>query len=64
MTAPVNMQKIGEGEFAVQFVMPTEWTLNTLPKPNDERVKLKSIATKKSVAIKYNGGWSESLYRE
>ena len=58
------MQKIGEGEFAVQFVMPTEWTLNTLPKPNDERVKLKSIATKKSVAIKYNGGWSESLYRE
>ena len=35
MTAPVNLQKVGEGEFAVQFVMPSEWTLNTLPKPND-----------------------------
>ncbi len=35
MTAPVNMQKVGESEFAVQFVMPSEWTLNTLPKPND-----------------------------
>jgi hypothetical protein len=63
MTAPVNMQKVGEAEFAVQFVMPTDWTLNTLPKPNDSRVTLKTVPCKKAVAIKYNGGWSENLYK-
>lgn len=64
MTAPVNQQQVGEGEYLVQFYMPKEWTLNTLPKPNDSRVNLRLLPERKVFVERYHGGWSVSLYNE
>lgn len=64
MTAPVTQQQVGEGEFLVQFYMPKEWTLNTLPKPNDPRVNLRQLPEKRVFVERYHGGWSTKLYNE
>ena len=44
--------------------MPKEWTMATLPKPNDPRVNLKQIPERTFIVEKYIGGWSESLYHK
>ena len=63
MTAPVTQQ--GEGNsWKVHFVMPSSYTMETLPKPNNPAVKLKEIGGKRFVAIRFNGmGGKESLER-
>jgi SOUL heme-binding protein len=54
MTTPVIQQ--GDGQrWKVQFIMPAEYTLETLPKPVNKAVKLKEVAGKKMVAIRFSG---------
>ena len=52
MTAPVTQQG-KSGTWKVQFIMPKRWTVETLPAPNDSRVKLVQIPAKKMVAIRF-----------
>ena len=61
MTAPVNQQREA-GKWRVTFVMPSEDTLETLPEPLDERVKLKKVEGKLVAALKYSGTWSKKRY--
>jgi hypothetical protein len=42
--------------------MPAGWKLENLPKPLDNRVKLKEIPERSMFIVRYNGGWSEKLY--
>lgn len=58
MTAPVTEFEVSPGQYAVQFFMPAKWTLDTLPKPNDSRITLKTIPARKLAVLRYNGGWS------
>lgn len=64
MTAPVTQQSIGAKRWQVQFMMPAEWTLDTLPEPRDSRVHLRVVPPKKVAAIRYSGTWSQANYRE
>ena len=54
MTAPVQQQSTGD-DWQVSFVMPSEYTMDTLPKPVNERVVLKEIPAKTFVAITFSG---------
>ena len=54
MTAPV-IQQGGEGLWVVRFVMPSAYTIETLPKPNNSEVNLKEIAGKRFVVIRFLG---------
>ena len=54
MTAPVQQQSSGD-RWKVSFVMPAEYSLATLPEPNNEQVKLKQISAKDFVAIQFSG---------
>ncbi len=60
MTAPVIQQLTDDGSWTVQFVMPKEYTLATLPTPNDKRVELKQVASKQWLTIKFSGTWSKA----
>jgi DNA gyrase inhibitor GyrI len=63
MTAPVTQQ--GDGEtWHVRFVMPANYTMDTLPKPKNPAVKIKEIAAKRFAVIRFSG-WAgeESLKR-
>jgi hypothetical protein len=63
MTAPVAQSATSDG-YAVQFAMPREWTLETLPEPTDSRVKLRAIPARTLAVISYSGTWSQSNYEE
>ncbi len=61
MTAPVNMQQT-EGKYAVSFLMPSRYTLETIPEPLDESVIIKEIPAQKVAAVRYSGTWSQERY--
>ncbi|HEY5139488.1 MAG TPA: heme-binding protein, partial [Methylococcales bacterium] len=42
MTAPVTQQKTAD-KFAVSFVMPSKYTMDTLPQPLDQNVVLRQV---------------------
>lgn len=63
MTAPVSMKQEETG-FVVRFTMPKKFTLETIPQPNDERVKIRQIPARKVAVLRYSGTWSEKRYTE
>ena len=63
MTAPVNQQRHA-GKWSVTFVMPSEYTLETLPEPLDERVKFKRVEGRLVAALRYSGTWSKKRYEQ
>ena len=64
MTSPVTQQETAEGDLLFQFFMPKEWTLETLPKPDDSRVTLKLLPERRFFSERYVGGWSQALYQQ
>jgi hypothetical protein len=54
MTAPVGLQQSNKG-WRVYFVMPSQYTLQTLPKPNNPKVSIKLIPTQKFAVIRFSG---------
>ena len=58
MTAPVT-QSGKDGRWTVRFVMPSGYTLQTLPKPNDARVKLLELPPARVAVVRFSGLVSE-----
>lgn len=63
MTAPV-MQSPSAGAYVIQFAMPAEWTLETLPEPNDAKVTLRAMPARTLAVLRYSGTWSQGNYEE
>lgn len=61
MTAPVGQQPSGGG-WAVSFMMPGGYTLETLPVPNDPSLRVREVPARRVAAIRYSGTWSEARY--
>lgn len=66
MTAPVQQAPVSAREeevfsrrgaraWTVSFVMPSAWTIGTLPLPTDDRVVLKQLPAKRFLAIRFSG---------
>lgn len=70
MTAPVAMAPMPEetrltpkgGGFVVQFMMPSSFTLASLPPPKDGRVTFLEVPARRIAALAYRGNWSEARY--
>lgn len=63
MTAPVNQVRVGE-KYRITFLMPANYTMETLPEPLDNRVRLKEVPSQLIAAFRYSGTWSEGRYEE
>lgn len=63
MTAPVTQSKSTVG-YVIQFVMPSHYTRETLPQPNDPRVKIVEIPARKVAVYSYSGSWSETRFND
>jgi hypothetical protein len=61
MTAPVGQRRLEES-WAVSFMMPGSYTLETLPEPEDPRVTLRQVPARRIAAVRYSGFWSEKGY--
>ncbi len=57
MTAPVLSEKD-----SIAFVMPEKYTLETTPKPNDERINIQHIPKRYVAALKFTGRWKSSNF--
>jgi hypothetical protein len=53
MTTPVTVT--GASNFTVAFIMPAEYTLETLPQPKDNRVHFTRIPARSMAAIRFSG---------
>ncbi|KMQ52251.1 SOUL heme-binding protein [Chitinispirillum alkaliphilum] len=64
MTAPVAemASEKRDDRFLVQFMMPSQFRIETLPKPLDERIHFRKIPPRRMAAIRYSGSWSEKRY--
>lgn len=58
MTAPVSQQADGS-LWRVRFFMPSSYTLDTLPTPNNPNVKLIRIPAERVAAIQFSGSAAE-----
>ena len=63
MTAPVQQEAKGN-LWMVSFIMPSEYTMQSLPKPNDERVLLRQVPARKLIAIQFSGRNTDANLKE
>jgi len=55
MTAPVSQAPAGRGESVIRFFMPARWTLDTLPEPNDPKVRLAEVPAETVAVLRFTG---------
>ena len=63
MTSPVGQRKSDQG-WAVSFMMPASYTMDSIPLPDDPSVVLREIPAHRAAAIRYSGTWSEKAYKK
>jgi len=61
MTAPVGQQRVREG-WAVSFMMPSLYTLETIPEPEDPTISIRQVPSQRIATVRYSGRWTESAY--
>lgn len=61
MTAPVGQQRV-DGKWAVSFMMPAAYTIETLPEPDDPEITLRQVPARFMAAVRYSGFWNEKGY--
>ena len=70
MTVPVTIEGSKSSDantknvWTVSFVMPSEYTLDTLPKPLDSQVKIRQVPAEKRAAITFSGFYDEEKVQE
>ena len=67
MTAPVTQRPKGGADantYVLSFVMPSGYTLDTLPEPPNPQVRLREEPAKLMAVRGYSGRWTQANYRE
>jgi hypothetical protein len=64
MTSPVVQSGVEGGRQRVGFVMPAEFTLETLPTPEDARIRIREVPVELAAARSFTGRWSERIYQD
>lgn len=64
MTAPVTTSGKADGAYTVQFSMPSKWTMDTLPIPDNDQIELTPIKAEKRVAYRFTGHRSPARIEE
>ena len=63
MTAPVQQQQ-RSNSWMISFVMPKQFTLTTIPKPNNEMVKINEVPAQRFITIRFSGSNSDDNIRK
>lgn len=54
MTAPVKQQEVG-GRWKISFVMPSQYSISTIPIIDHKDISIEKIDSKKYAVIKFSG---------
>jgi hypothetical protein len=63
MTAPVSQAR-KNGRWRIAFMMPSAYTMETLPTPDDNRIALREEKEKTVAVIRYSGTWGKKRYEK
>ena len=63
MTAPVETSRKGD-DMVMAFMMPSQYTLETLPEPTDPGVLIRQVPERVMAVLKFSGSWSEERFQE
>jgi hypothetical protein len=63
MAAPVIMTQSQDGFWTMGFSMPSGYTINTLPKPLDDRVRLVEIPPRTLAVVQFSGSFDNEAKR-
>ncbi len=63
MTAPVETH-MADSDMVMAFMMPSEYSMESLPEPTDPRVVLKKMPGRSLAAVRFSGSWSEERFQE
>lgn len=55
MTAPVAQSRTEDGGWRIRFFMPSKWTLDTLPEPDDDDVRLVTVPGETVAVLRFSG---------
>jgi len=64
MTAPVTQSPRNQGQWTVQFMMPSAYTLETLPRPNDPDIRFRVEPARDMAVLSFSGVARDRNYRE
>jgi SOUL heme-binding protein len=62
MTAPVVQETVQPDAHLVAFVMPADATVDDLPQPATDRVRVHEVAESLAAVATYSGRWTEASY--
>ena len=63
MTVPVFSSSAAAERYVYRFVMERKYSLETLPRPNDERITIREVPSRTMAVHRFSGFWSERNYR-
>lgn len=61
MTAPVTASKVSEKRHKISFMMPSKYTMDTLPEPDSEEITFRKLGKHKAAVIRFSGYLREKL---
>lgn len=64
MTAPVTQTREADGDWIVRFIMPSQYTLDTLPRPAGSSVRLETLPARQMASVKFSGVATDDLIAE
>ncbi len=64
MTAPVTQTAEADGTWVVRFIMPSQYTLETLPRPAGSTVRLQTLPPRRMAAVQFSGVADDALIAE
>jgi hypothetical protein len=64
MTAPVTATDAENGMTTFAFVMERKYTAESLPVPNDDRIRIREMPERTMAVRRYSGRWTQSRFRD
>jgi hypothetical protein len=64
MTAPVAQSRNNRGQWTIRFFMPSKWTMETLPQPDDDKVSLVEVPGETVAVLRFSGDRSPKAVAE
>ncbi len=65
MTAPVTSTPVYGGQWrTVAFIMEKQYSLDSLPEPNDDRIRLRDEPARVMAVSRYSGRWSDRVFAD
>ncbi len=61
MTAPVTTSQTDSDQYLIRFTMPSKWTMETLPIPNEKDVKITQLESEKRIVYSFIGNRSQAI---